>query len=167
MTWGRPRDHRGAAERKREARMRGGAWRVSGVVCLYFTDIYGMLRLRPHRWLNNTHQMWAHPSAPTWLGQGCNNLAPCPLPVLQLRMPDIFIVQRHRSYEEELGSALNLCLNHIKTALCNFLNDLTRAVPTETDHAPCPNIEPCPPNGRESKHVSFSPSRNIGTVLLN
>lgn len=46
---------------------------------------------------------------------------------------------------------LNLCLNHIKTGLCNFLNDLTRAVSTETDHAMCPNIEPCPPNGRKSK----------------
>lgn len=51
-----------------------------------------------------------------------------------------------------MGSALNLCLNHIKTALCNFLNDLTRAVSTETDHALCPNIEPRSLNGRESKH---------------
>lgn len=46
----------------------------------------------------------------------------------------------------------NLCLNHIKTALCNFLNDLTRAVPTETDHTLCPNIEHRLPNGSESKH---------------
>lgn len=71
---------------------------------------------------------------------------------LQLHMPDICIVQRQRSHEEEVGSVLNLCLNHIKTALCNFLNNLMTAVPTETDHALCPNIEPSPPNGRESKH---------------
>lgn len=49
-----------------------------------------------------------------------------------------------------MGSALNLCLNHIKTALFNFLNDLTRAVPTETDHAPSPNIESCPANGKKA-----------------
>lgn len=69
----------------------------------------------------------------------------------QLHMPDFCIDQRQRSYEEEVGSVLNLRLNHIKTALCNFLNNLTRAAPTETDHALCPNIEPCLPNGRESK----------------
>lgn len=79
---------------------------------------------------------------------------------LQLHTPDIYIIQRQRSYEEELGNALNLCLNHIKTALCNFLNDLTRAAPAETDRALCPNIEHCPPNGRKSKHFIFA------TVIL-
>lgn len=73
------------------------------------------------------------------------------LSALQLHMPDICIDQRQRSHEEEVGSVLNLRLNHIKTALCNFLNNLTRAAPTETDHALCPNIEPCPPNGRENR----------------
>lgn len=76
------------------------------------------------------------------------------LPFSSHHTPAIFfcIVQRQRSYEEEVGSVLNLRLNHIKTALCNFLNNLTRAAPTETDRALCPNIEPCPPNGRESRH---------------
>lgn len=77
--------------------------------------------------------------------------SPLSLSALQLHMPDICIDQRQRSHEEEVGSVLNLRLNHIKTALCNFLNNLTRAAPTETDHALCPNIEPCPPNGRENR----------------
>lgn len=51
---------------------------------------------------------------------------------------------------------LNLCLNHIKTALLNFLNDLTRPASTKTDRGPFPNIEPGPPNGSERKHFISS-----------
>ncbi len=82
--------------------------------------------------------------------QGSSAQRPHPPP--QLHMPGICIVQRQSSHEEEAGSVFTLCLNHIKMALCNFLNNLTRAAPTETDHALCPNIEPSLPNGRESKH---------------
>lgn len=56
---------------------------------------------------------------------------------------------------------LNLCVNPIKTALCN---NLTRAVPTETDNVLGLNIEPCQPNGRECKH--FISLYLIGTVLF-
>ena len=60
---------------------------------------------------------------------------------------------------------LNLCLNHIKTDLCNFLNNLTRAAPTETDNALCPNIEPWLPNGRESEHF-ISPHAILALYCL-
>lgn len=86
--------------------------------------------------------------------------------VLLLHTPDICIVQRQRSYEEEVGSALNLRLNHIKTALFNFLNDLTRAVLAETDRALCPKTEPCPLNGRESKHF-ISPHALLALYCLS
>lgn len=76
------------------------------------------------------------------------------LPSTQCTLQSLtFALSRDRKrWEEEVCLMLNLCLNHIKTAPYNFLNDLTRAATVETDHTLTPNIEERLPNGRESKH---------------
>lgn len=51
-----------------------------------------------------------------------------PPSVLQLHLPNIFIIQR--GSEEEVDSMLNSCLNYIKIALHNFVDNLMNAVPT-------------------------------------
>lgn len=196
MTWGWSGDHRGPQERRarqgersRDARLlHSQLWDAPALPALPQNNTTNPhidthpAHLTTHLLLTpSTHQhtlaeqyttnvgvlyciLSSHLKGPRMQGISAQHL-PSPS-VLQLHMPDICIIQRQRSYEEEVGNVLNLCLNHIKTALCNFLNDLTRAVPTEMDHALCPNIEPCPPNGRKSKTLYFS-SRNIGIVLFS
>lgn len=172
-------DGQGTTEgRRKEERGNGRGWRVSllqsqlwdapALPALFktkHTHIPSSHSLQTNTpLLSNTHRTWIlsadlilfYCRVPTWLGQGCRGArhSISPPSVLQLHMPDICIFHRLRSYKEEVGSVLNLCLNHIKTALCNFKNNLTSSVPNETDNAPCPNIEPLLPNGREGHFIS-------------
>lgn len=184
MTWGRPGDHRGPRKGGERQGERGAAVSLSAFLLALKQQQNTHTHtcpldntFPPHTLHIPTHRYWVIHTL-TWLYstdflssyltgsrmQGSSAQHPHLPSLLLFNYTCLtFVSSRDGGAMRRRCVACSTCvLITLKWPPCNFLNNLTRAAPTETDHALCPNTEPCLPNGRESKHF-ISPHAILAT----